>query len=198
MSEQTHKHNHEQHSGNHEVDNKTKELLEEMTEKGRESAEEHAEKVADSLEDIRAEALDKSETAEDLAAVHEAETEEPEAPLLVNADLKNIKYKRTLQSVRKDLKPTERVMSKVIHNPAVDAVSEVAGKTIARPSGFLAGAIFAFIGSSVFYGLPNTMATNITFCFRHVLCRRLRPRRTSRRSYAPYKAQPLQKLNYTK
>jgi hypothetical protein len=61
-----------------------------------------------------------------------------------------MKYKRTLQSVQKDLSTPEKALSKVIHNPTVDALSEVAGKTVARPSGFLTGAIFAFVGSSAF------------------------------------------------
>lgn len=151
MGEKVYKHHsHEQELGSQELEDHSKEILEKLAEKGRESGEEHAEKVKETLEDIRAEALEKSKTSEEMVLKHEESTREPDAPLLVNADLKNIKYKRTLQSVRKDLRPTERVLSKVIHNQTVDAVSELAGKTIARPSGFLTGAVLAFVGSSVY------------------------------------------------
>jgi hypothetical protein len=40
------------------------------------------------------------------------------------------------------------VLSKVIHQPVVRAVSEVAAKTISRPSGLLGGGIVAFLGSA--------------------------------------------------
>jgi hypothetical protein len=69
---------------------------------------------------------------------------------LVNRDLKDTKYKRTLQSIRKDLSAPEKALSKIIHNPVVDALSATAERTIARPSGLLAGSICAFIGSSTF------------------------------------------------
>ena len=166
MGEKAYKHHsHEQEHSSHELENHNKEILEKLAEKGRESSEKHAETVKDTLEDIRAEALDKSKPSEEMVLKREESAQEPEAPLLVNSDLKNIKYKRTLQSVRKDLKPSERVLSKVIHNQTVDAVSEVAGKTIARPSGFLTGAIFAFIGSSVFLWVTKHYGYQYNFLF---------------------------------
>ena len=166
MGEKVYKHHsHEQERGGHELEDHSKEILEKLAEKGRESGEKHAEKVKETLEDIRAEALEKSTTAEEMVQQREESAQEPDAPLLVNADLKNIKYKRTLQSVRKDLKPTERVLSKVIHNQTVDTVSEAAGKTIARPSGFLTGAIFAFVGSSIYLWVTKHYGYQYNFLF---------------------------------
>ena len=166
MSEKTYRHHsHERERDNHELEDHSKEILEKLAEKGRETAEVHAEKLKESLEDIRAEAREKAKTAEEVILHHEEAAKEPEAPLLVNKDLKNIKYKRTLQSVRKDLKPAERVLSRVIHNEAVDAISEVAGKTIARPSGFLTGAVFAFLGSSIFLWVTKHYGYEYNFLF---------------------------------
>jgi hypothetical protein len=151
MGEKVYKHHsHEQERSSAELEDHNKDILEHLAEKGRESAKNHAEKVAEQLENIRAEAHEKATSAEEVLQKRERESEEPDAPLLVNKDLKNIKYKRTLQNVRKDLSAPERTLSKIVHNPTVDAVSEVAGKTIARPSGFLMGSVFAFIGSSAF------------------------------------------------
>ena len=150
MSEK-HKHqSHEQEHIGYELDSNDQEVLDQLAEKGHESAKAHAEKVKETLEDIREEAEEEATTTEDLVKLEDEATKQPEPNLYVNDDLKSLKYKRTLQAVRKDLKPSERVLSKVIHNKAVDAASEVAGKTIARPSGFLVGSIFAFVGSSVF------------------------------------------------
>jgi hypothetical protein len=39
------------------------------------------------------------------------------------------------------------VLSRVVHQPVVRAVSEAAGKTVSRPSGMLGGGLVAFIGS---------------------------------------------------
>lgn len=68
----------------------------------------------------------------------------------VHKQLKTDAYKRTIKKVQTKLPAPERVMSKVIHQPAVDAVSNVTAKTIARPSGFFGGSLFAFLGSAAF------------------------------------------------
>ena len=132
---------------NQELENHDSEKLDELiTERARNATNEHAEK----LEEIRQETEAESRPADEVVAAH-IEKEEPAAPAgLINKELKSLKYTRTLQSVRKDLKPYERVLSKVIHNPAIDAVSQAAEKTVARPSGLLFGGIFAFVGSSAF------------------------------------------------
>jgi hypothetical protein len=44
----------------------------------------------------------------------------------------------------------ERGLSKLIHQPAVRAVSEVGAKTVSRPSGLLGGGLLAFLGSSTY------------------------------------------------
>jgi len=166
MSEKTYVHHgHEKDRTNHELEDHSKEILDKLAEKGHESAETHAEELKENLENIRAEAREKAKSAEEVILAHEESAKEPEAPMLVNKDLKNIKYKRTLQTVRKDLKPTERVLSRVIHNETVDAISEIAGKTVARPSGFLTGAIFAFVGSSIFLWVTKHYGYEYNFLF---------------------------------
>lgn len=67
----------------------------------------------------------------------------------VHKDFKMQAYNQVLRKVRSHLKPAERAFSKVIHQPVVEAVSELSSKTIARPSAILGGGITAFIGSGV-------------------------------------------------
>lgn len=57
-------------------------------------------------------------------------------------------YSRSLERVRSKLSPAEKIGSKIIHQPAVDSVSNGLAKTAARPSGILGGGLTALIGSS--------------------------------------------------
>ncbi len=63
--------------------------------------------------------------------------------------LKQQAYRSTIKKAQSRLKGPEKSFSKVIHNPKIEKVSEVAAKTVARPSGFLLGSISAFITSLV-------------------------------------------------
>ncbi|MCL2280954.1 hypothetical protein FWC31_03690 [Candidatus Saccharibacteria bacterium] len=64
---------------------------------------------------------------------------------------KKIEYKKTLKSIQREMNPVERTFSKIIHNPVVEATSEVAGKTIARPAALLAGSLSALILTTIIY-----------------------------------------------
>lgn len=151
MSEKTYTHHrHEQDKPNHELEDHSKDILDDLAEKGREASRQHDEEKAEHLDEVRNEIAQEARETDDVLQAHHEQERPDDAPSLVGRDLKEIKYKRTLQSVRKDLNAPEKLLSKVIHNPLVDAVSEVAEKTIARPSGLLTGSIFAFLGSSSF------------------------------------------------
>ncbi len=78
----------------------------------------------------------------------------PTAKPLIKKATKNqrkVEYKKTLRSIQKDMTPAERTFSKVLHNPAVEATSEVTGKTIARPAAIIAGSATALILTAVVY-----------------------------------------------
>ncbi len=68
----------------------------------------------------------------------------------VHKELKADAYKHTIRKIRSQLKAPDRVLSRIVHQPVVDAVSNATAKTVARPSGFLGGSIVAFIGSAAF------------------------------------------------
>ncbi|HMT18788.1 MAG TPA: hypothetical protein PKD20_03425 [Candidatus Saccharibacteria bacterium] len=70
-------------------------------------------------------------------------------PVLINKQLKDMAYSRTMTRVRKRLPLPSRAFSKVIHSKVVDKPSEFVGKTVARPSSMLGGAFFAAFGSCV-------------------------------------------------
>lgn len=54
-------------------------------------------------------------------------------------------FNATMQEVQTQMSPSSRTFSKVIHNKSVEAVSDAAASTIARPNAILSGAIFAFV-----------------------------------------------------
>jgi|AntRauTorcE11897_2_1112592.scaffolds.fasta_scaffold16049_2 hypothetical protein len=62
------------------------------------------------------------------------------------ADLKRDAYGRMVWDIQSRLSTSEKALSKFAHKPIVEAVSEVASKTIARPTGIAAGGSIAFLG----------------------------------------------------
>ncbi len=66
----------------------------------------------------------------------------------INRELRAITLRRELNSIRRRLPAPQRVLSKIIHQPAIRVVSEAAGKTVSRPSGLLGGGLAAFLGTS--------------------------------------------------
>lgn len=95
------------------------------------------------------------------AAIHETATNPPLAlpvddkpqdnqPLYLDKTVKKLRMKQSLSQVQRELMPLERGLSKVIHQPAIRAASEVSAKTITRPSGLLGGGLLAFLGSSAY------------------------------------------------
>jgi hypothetical protein len=68
-----------------------------------------------------------------------------------------------LTDIRAHMKSTSRAYSKFIHIPRVDAVSEVAGRTVIRPTAILFAGIFMFIGSAVY--LYATYSTDARYNF---------------------------------
>jgi len=64
----------------------------------------------------------------------------------IQRELKAVAYKQTLHKIQTHMQPAEQAFSKLIHQPKIEAVSEVSAKTIGRPSGILGGGIAALLG----------------------------------------------------
>ncbi|MFZ1323576.1 MAG: hypothetical protein WAQ57_00255 [Candidatus Saccharimonadales bacterium] len=132
----------------HEHSKRAHEALQAKHEQASRTRHEHAER----LDDIRKEAEAAATSAHETHKKHQAEQApaENESSLPINRELKDMAYRRTLKRTQRQLPPVSRTFSKVIHQPAVEAVSDLADHTVARPSGILAGGIAAFLGSSLF------------------------------------------------
>lgn len=86
-------------------------------------------------------------------------------PLYIDREVKALGLRRSLHSIQSKLPAPERALSRVIHQPAVRAVSEATGKTITRPSGLLGGGLCAFLGGSIYLYLAH----HIGFAYNYLL-----------------------------
>lgn len=79
--------------------------------------------------------------------ITEQEDAPSDRPAFITRELKMLALRRNLNRVRKHLSKPQQLASKVIHQPVVSKVSEMAEDTVARPSGLLGGGIIALAGS---------------------------------------------------
>lgn len=104
------------------------------------------------LEAIRREVKEKARSSEQVKAAEETgETHSSTHQPFVNKELKEMAYLRTLNRVRQQMSVPNRLISRVIHQPVINAVSETVSKIIGRPSGLLGGGLLSLVGTSVYY-----------------------------------------------
>ncbi|HSW37345.1 MAG TPA: hypothetical protein VLG37_03195 [Candidatus Saccharimonadales bacterium] len=163
----------------------------ELTEHSGETAADVEREQADQLETIRR-SVEQANTHERTQLPADETPSEPQ-PQYVNRELKNITLQRALKQIRRELPLPDRLLSKVVHQKAIRAVSEASSKTITRPSGLLGGGLCAFLGSLAYLyltkhiGLPyNYLLFSLLFVGGFViglvlemLVRLLRPKRAS-------------------
>lgn len=149
MSEHAPKHevSHGHESQSHKIE-KHHERLREHHEKAAEAASKSTER-----ELTEARQVIQSETAR-VEAPPSRNEKTPFVPQHTKAD-KLHSFNATMHHVRSGLKAPERTLSKFIHQPTVEKVSEVAGKTVARPSGVMGATVAAFIGLLSIYGVAK-------------------------------------------
>jgi hypothetical protein len=71
-------------------------------------------------------------------------------PAMITSADKKLAASQQISRARRSLSSPSRSFSKLIHQPAIRAVSESAAGTVSRPSGLLGGGLVAFLGSSAY------------------------------------------------
>jgi preprotein translocase subunit SecF len=104
-----------------------------------------------SAEQARTEANQEALFSKEYSTEQKNNTMDSDGDEVITPRKKQVAYKQTMNHIRRSMNPTERTFSKVIHNKAVEKVSDIAGSTVARPNAILFGGIFAFIGVLVLY-----------------------------------------------
>jgi hypothetical protein len=135
----------EQERRKHELEKAGAELREVLRER-HEKAGEHSH---ENLDEARREALEKAQSTEKQERVapkqeHRPSSAERRGGQPIRKAEREASFNATMQEVRTHMTPASRAFSKVIHNKAVEKISDVASSTIARPNAILSGAIFAF------------------------------------------------------
>ena len=81
----------------------------------------------------------------------------------INAEIMRMSYQRALIRVRKQLSLSDKVLSRVIHQPIIDSISEVGAKTIGRPSGLLGGGFISLVGTTIYYWITKHYGYDYNF-----------------------------------
>lgn len=143
----------EQLPRNHELDNQNHEAHDELRsheahrnnqEKSKELTNEQKNET---LSSIRKEVEQKAVSAEETHIGQSEKKKDTTSQRFIDRELKDLMFVRTLTRIQKQLSPTERALSKVVHAKPVDKLSSVGEKTIARPFGILGGSTLALLGS---------------------------------------------------
>ena len=123
---------------------KTGEELREKLEKGREAheIEDNAHEKEKALHEALNEATDKKPETTSEKPREASPAERRNKPIKAELDAS---FNTTMSEIRSQMSEPSRAFSKLIHNKAVEKVSDVAGSTIARPNAILAGAVCAFL-----------------------------------------------------
>ena len=95
--------------------------------------------------------IEKSEAEE----VKQEKKQPTKAERLITQEDRKDSFKKTMETVQSQLPKSSRTFSKVIHNPTIEKVSEVTGKTVARPNAILSGSVAAFVLTLAIYTLAK-------------------------------------------
>jgi hypothetical protein len=102
--------------------------------------------------------VESNKLLQELKPVHEEHRAAPP-----NRELKIIALNNALSEIRSHLGSFSKSFSKVIHQPKINAISELSGKTVVRPTAILFGGLFMFVGSILY--LYATYHTNARYNF---------------------------------
>ncbi|MDB5177721.1 MAG: hypothetical protein JWO61_104 [Candidatus Saccharibacteria bacterium] len=137
----------------------------EQQEKIQQNQPEHVgEKQHESLKEASAEAMEQAKSRERDQPLQHHEQKAPSKERRKNGVISKkeaaANYKRTMSHVQSELPLPSRAFSKLIHNKAVERISDAVGSTVARPNAILAGSLVAFVFTlglfllARYYGYP--------------------------------------------
>jgi len=155
MSEQLNESNHEHHEALPLTPEQHEHLIEhaETAETATKAKHERHQQLTEARQEARQEAESDDQTLDKLKAAETVPT--PAEPQQINRELRKITLRRELQHIRRKLPTSQRVLSRVIHQPTVRVISQAAGKTVSRPSGLLGGGLVALLGTSAYLYLAE-------------------------------------------
>lgn len=145
----------------HEV-NANPEALADAGAERREALQERLERASEAthesdVESIRHEVLKEAKSSEHEKKHHEKADDTPERRKGPTSRAeRDESFTAAMSEIQTHMSAPSRAFSKLIHNKAVETVSDAVGNTVARPNAILSGSVFAFIATiSVFLIAKN-------------------------------------------
>lgn len=154
MSERIEQKSNNRHERNHEaLEKQAHERREQLRDQLERRAEISRERAVDqaSAEREAKEAARSVEKERQTTERHTAPAEKRQEKLVRTKKTLDVSFDREMKDIRRQMPALSRAFSKVIHNKAVERVSDAASKTIARPNAILAGSSFALVFTAVLY-----------------------------------------------
>ncbi len=71
-------------------------------------------------------------------------------------------YQKTMSSIGREMSPSQRVFSRIIHWTPAEKTSEVLGSTLARPNALLAGSLTAFLLTTAVYVMAKSFGYTLS------------------------------------
>lgn len=124
-----------------ETHQQSRELMALLENEARQSKEDHPGMIEKARDVIEKSAVSKEKTKVD----NQESNPNNQSHHYLTKSLKSKQYFKTMESVRQNLRPKEIIASRVIHNSAVESISELSSKTIARPTSVITGSLVALI-----------------------------------------------------
>lgn len=118
------------------------------------------------LSKIRQNVAEKASTTSETISSSSSKERTAAPQTIIDSELKDMMFTRTLNRVQRHLNPAQKVFSKTIHSKAVDKVSTIGEKTIARPVGLIFGGLLhCLVVSSAYLAKQFGMRYNpVVFC----------------------------------
>jgi hypothetical protein len=135
----------------------------EVREKALRAEHEHANNLANIREKLEKEAVNSQEVRTKKLELHKDSEPEEANTYWHSREYRELAFKQFMGRVRGHLSTSEKLASRVLHQPVVERASEVGSKTVARTSGVLLGSIFSFIISLAVYILSKRYAYDMTY-----------------------------------
>lgn len=120
-------------------------------EQARENAEKHEDNQTDRIQEIQSSLKELATSSQETKDATAAAGAQPAQQLYADKNTRAATVEKEFKTIRAHLSKREQALSKGIHNEAVQKVSAIGEKTIARPQALLWGGLFAALSSAALY-----------------------------------------------
>lgn len=102
----------------------------------------------ETLDELLKSAQEKAKTSKEIGANNSDDSKKTNSSIrMIGNDLSNNSFKQIIKKTQKKLPFDQKLLSKFVHKPAVDTISEISSKTVARPVGLAMGGAFSLFAS---------------------------------------------------